>query len=405
MNAFKLNISQAFVYALALVFFTACVPTQFKAYPLIVFFGLCLYLFFKGNRKINYALLLTNGLLYIGALITLLYSEDLKGGVFTLQTMSPLLVFPVFFSLLPENQIETLKGRIHFFLTVYICSVIAFNVLAFIWFWATRFSLTEMWIHFPTAVTEKMGRFSMHPIYASMHCALALLFIFHRLNKTALNYVSSKLLLQILGISILLFFLFFYAKKGPILAFFVCLSVWAIFQHKKIHKCIKWGTLLLLVLVFLMPHTRQRFVEIVKPLNAKAEISSTQIRVLIYDAAIKQIKESPMFGHGIGDYNDVLNTELNNTYKEVLNGKTYNAHNQYLSFLLMGGLLLFSIFLLKLGVNLILAFRYNNLLLLWIILFYGIVMFTESILVREDGVLFFALFINFFALFNRTKPS
>jgi O-antigen ligase len=44
------------------------------------------------------------------------------------------------------------------------------------------------------------------------------------------------------------------------------------------------------------------------------------------------------------------------------------------------------------------AIRLNNQLLILLLLFYGMVMFTENILEREAGVIFFAFFLNFFGL-------
>ena len=51
------------------------------------------------------------------------------------------------------------------------------------------------------------------------------------------------------------------------------------------------------------------------------------------------------------------------------------------------------------------AIRYNNQLLILVLIFYGIVMFTENILEREDGVIYFALFLSFFSWFSRENES
>ena len=68
------------------------------------------------------------------------------------------------------------------------------------------------------------------------------------------------------------------------------------------------------------------------------ESNSFGIRFVIYKNASELIKEFPFFGYGIGDYNDKLKESYkkNNPSLEVY----YNSHNQYISFLLVGGLFL-----------------------------------------------------------------
>jgi len=80
--------------------------------------------------------------------------------------------------------------------------------------------------------------------------------------------------------------------------------------------------------------------------------------------------------------------------------KNYNAHNQYLSSWLIGGLFSFLALVFLLGRNFFLSVKHNNHLLFLVVTFYMIVMFTENILEREDGVIFFSLFLNYFALLN-----
>ena len=66
--------------------------------------------------------------------------------------------------------------------------------------------------------------------------------------------------------------------------------------------------------------------------------------------------------------------------------------------MLIGGIPLLLVFVVMFGLNMVYAIRFNNQLLILLIFFYSIVMFTENILEREDGVIFFSFFLNFFAL-------
>ena len=64
------------------------------------------------------------------------------------------------------------------------------------------------------------------------------------------------------------------------------------------------------------------------------------------------------------------------------------------------GAWLFVAFLFFISYNLVYAIRYNNQILILLILLYGLMMSFENILEREDGVIYFGFFIGFFALLS-----
>jgi hypothetical protein len=127
-------------------------------------------------------------------------------------------------------------------------------------------------------------------------------------------------------------------------------------------------------------------------------MSSSNLRLNLIDVSIDAIKEKPFFGYGIGDTKDILiNLEHKNDF---FNNKYYNTHNQYLNFMLATGflgLLLFIIFLFK---NLQLAIL-GSLEQFSIVLLFILLMFIENILDRQNGVIYFAIFINYFSFYNK----
>jgi O-antigen ligase len=156
----------------------------------------------------------------------------------------------------------------------------------------------------------------------------------------------------------------------------------------------------LVILVALIPNTRNRFLELINISNDKENAqSSTNIRYTIYKNSFKLVKNAPLLGYGIGDYNLVLKESYKKNAPFLLK-KQYNSHNQYLSFFLMGGFCLFLIFIFTYTKNIFLSIKEGNTMLILLLTFYGIMMLFENILERENGVIFFAFFINFFALKN-----
>ena len=158
------------------------------------------------------------------------------------------------------------------------------------------------------------------------------------------------------------------------------------------------------LLLFLIPKTRNRFSEIFTINNSKSiESNSYGVRFVIYKNASELIKEFPFFGYGIGDYNDKLKESYkkNNPSLEVY----YNSHNQYISFLLVGGLFLLLLYFIFLYLNVKLAIKKRNINSLIILCFYSIVMLSENILERENGVIFFSFFLCFFSLNNYNRDE
>ena len=187
-------------------------------------------------------------------------------------------------------------------------------------------------------------------------------------------------------------------KKGPLIALIIVFSLFVVFQRKQ--KLLKPYLLAITTLIFLtivIPKTRDRFVELLKIENLdKGEVTSTNIRYTIYDTAQELVIKSPLIGYGIGDYNQILQEKYTEDGNLLLAERKYNAHNQYFSLLLIGGVISLIIFLLYTGMNLVYAIRFNNQLLILLLVFYVIVMFTENILEREAGVIFFYILFEFF---------
>ena len=179
---------------------------------------------------------------------------------------------------------------------------------------------------------------------------------------------------------------------------------WALFENKKNLKLKIILIISLSLLLFLIPKTRNRFSEIFTINNSKfIESNYYGVRFVIYKNASELIKEFPFFGYGIGDYNDKLKESYkkNNPSLEVY----YNSHNQYISFLLVGGLFLLLLYFIFLYLNVKLAIKKRNINSLIILCFYSIVMLSENILERENGVIFFSFFLCFFSLNNYNKDE
>lgn len=382
---------------LGLLFALVLLPSNSKAIAIFLF-GVAVFVHtLSRKRYFDKKFFFTNSVLFLAIASTFFYSDNTEYALRKLSQMASLIVFPFIFALLTEAERKSIFKDLKKYLWVYIIAVILFNLLPFLWFWGTHYSFSEMMEHFITLVRTRMGKFNIHPIYLSMHCAVAILFSFYILK--GLRSKPKIGLLIVLDI-LLVLFLLLYAKKGPLIGLLVVFSLFIVFQRsQKLFKPYLLAIIAIIGLVIAIPNTRNKFVELLEIETIdKGTVTSTNIRYTIYDTAYELFQESPVIGYGIGDFNDVLRGQYKKDGKDLLVKGTYNAHNQFMSYLLIGGVLLLFLFLCVLAINLVYAIRFNNQLLILLLIFYGIVMLTENVLERESGIIYFALFLNFFSM-------
>ncbi|HIB36730.1 O-antigen ligase family protein [Mesonia sp.] len=379
------------------LFALVLLPSNLKAIVIgIVFLSLLLFRF-KNKFYLNKKFFITNGLFFFFLTLTLIYSSNLGYGIKKLSTMSSLVVFPFMFSLLRKEERNYLFSNLDTYLKTYIFSIFILNAGLFIWFWATNYTFDEMLIHFATAIDKDAGKFNIHPIYISIHCALAIIFSAFLLFKNQKTLSLVSLLLIDAG---LLSFILLYSKKGPIIALVLVLTLLVLSQKNiNITRPYLMGVFTFILLIATIPKTREKFYEIIAMENLQeGKASSTNIRYSIYTKSLEVIEEAPVLGYGIGDYNERLFKAYYESENYILQKGRYNSHNQILSFLLIGGIVLMIVFMGYLTLNFLYAIRLDNKFFIAVMLFYFLNMLTENILEREDGVIFFALFLNLFSL-------
>lgn len=377
-------------------------PSMIKSLLIIIFSLGILILSYNKGFKLNKSLFFVNAAVYLGFLLTLVYTSNFSYASLKLQTGFSLLLFPFLFSLLKMSDVRHILKNTKIYLFVFIVSTFLYNVIPFLWYYATHYSLPDIIKHYPLIIIEDIGKYSIHPIYMSMHCVLSIFFSIHLFKH--IKYRVIKILLLLMNVT-LVCFLMIYARKGPILAFIIILFLWSFFKERKIRKYYLFMIFIVSILVLSVPNTRTRFLELTKIEDAKSSSSSsTNIRFSIYKVSLFLIKEAPFLGYGIGDFNDMLVAQYNKTAKFLVSQK-YNSHNQYLSVLLIGGVPLLLLFLYCLYYNISLSIIHKNHLLIIILGFYSVVMLSENILERENGVIFFSFLLNFFALNNYTQKN
>ncbi len=383
-----------FIYSCcALMFLMPIIPRGFR--PIVIgllLFGAIISAVIN-KEPFKWSNFILNSSLLVIYVISLSYTDDLDYGFRKIGTSSGILIFPLIFSLMSKECIKYILERRYRLMWLFIIATVLLCVGAFIKF-MTQFSFNDTILHYVNIIRSDIYGWKIHPIYLSMHIGISMIFsLFLLKNGTDLKKTVALIILN----AVMIFFLMVMIKKGPIIAFILVMAfLTLVFRNRKLYIVSAIAAASIIGTIIVSPKVQARFSELLQVQNSDHEMTnSTNIRYSIYQCAVKILPKAGILGYGIGDGKD----ELIKCYEEdagFLAANRYNSHNQYLGIILYVGyfgLVLFSLFLLY---HLLRAFSRKNYLLVSIMLFYCIVMFSENILERENGVLFFTFFINLF---------
>ncbi len=390
---------QLFSFAFILMFVLVLFPTNIKSIVIAFFLVIMLIYIFSEKLKFDLNYFILNATIYLLLLLSVTYSEDLNFSIKKLETMVSLFVFPFIFSFFSKQNGNLLIQKIKnskSFLIYYISAVLLLNFVFFSIFWFGEFTFFDTIKHYAYLIDNKLGKYNIHSIYMSMHICVSIIFSLIIIMKNTNKKVNLFLIIAIL---LQLFFLLILNKKGPILSLIVIIALYTFYRGNRLSKFIFIASLVLLTItISANTKNRNQFIELFRINDIEeSKATSTNIRYSIYKYTLDTFKKQRLFGYGVGDSKN----ELLKVYKKnslILYENEYNTHNQYLSFLLsvgLFGLLIISItfyYLLRKG------FRLSNFLFLGIFLFYLIEMFSENILERENGVIFYSFFICLFQI-------
>ena len=333
--------------------------------------------------------------MFLVIFLGLFYSEDIDYGFKYLIRIIPFIVFPVCFLLLQKNKFifseKTLNtGKLLFYL-----STLFFFLSIFMFFYGKGYVTENYFLNYSHRITSKLGKYSIHPIYASIYVAIALI--------VSVNFIKKKkyLYLFITGDILLLINLILLSRKSAILIMLVLLLLYLVF-NKTIY--FKWKIISLISVIMMSflvvkftPDISNRFRDLENIFKNNQQESSSNLRINIYKSSILAINENPILGYGIGDSKNILS--LFEKKQKFLKGNYYNTHNQFLGYLISNGIVGLSFFLLILFKNFNIAasssFEHLSILLL-----FTFMMMIENVLDRQNGIILFSFLLNYFSFKN-----
>lgn len=235
-----------------------------------------------------------------------------------------------------------------------------------------------------------------HPSYMSMYFTFGILILWNsKINKETF---FSKRITNILLIIFSFYVILLMSKTALLLLVFIHLYCGFVWMHKtKIWKSFALA-FTLGITFFIIGYSSSTYVQNridnVFEMSSKDNSGSTGMRIIAWNASLKLIKQNPVLGCGVGDFEDELSLDYMRNKNYKMAKSKINAHNQYLQTTGKSGVVGLLSLLLIFYVVIVKNKSRISILFLWII---GFNFITESILQTQAGIVFFVFFISLFS--------
>ena len=345
--------------------------------------------------------------LYLLQIVGLLYTENVKTGIFILEKKVSLLLIPIF--VLPlfqkEDSLEdTLIEKIGI-----ITLLSSFCLLGIATFKA--FFLNDSQAFFFENFTSPFVHYVYYAMYFACGSLLLIDAVFDRLLERKYGvFIIILLFIYSLG------FLILVASKTGILAFGLASIV---FLYKKIQSkrvfTLSMAMLLLVasLILYFNETTRSRFTELTQNLSiltrdelGEEVITDLNMRLLFWKISVVHSLNDHLFlaGVGTGDAQDYLDSLYTNPKYQLYGYVGWDPHNQWIYTFIQLGLLGVLIMALLYTTSVIRAITQNDLkFLISLIITFGFSQ-SESILESNKGIVFFSLLLTILCIPYKKKP-
>lgn len=381
------------ILALLFLSFFQFLPLNIESYGafILLFIG---FIVFKKFKKGDLIVILSFSLFYLYEILTLLYTENLDRGFKVLLRNITFLIMPIAFILVKD--ILTRK-TIHCFFISYMLSLFVLGI-SLIFFLISFFEIYSLnllslgiknW-KFKHALLYNFYK-ELHPTYLSVSFLLGVIISSHGILKNNWRWINFFLVFFFTLIILLLNSRIVIISYIVVVPTFFLLST-KVLNFKKLFYLFFFCAIVSCISINLV---EERKVDALKA-YAKNSLNINEdnvSRIEIYKTSFSIIKENIFFGVGVGD----VENELKISYKEkglreYYQNKVFNSHNQYLHYLIEGGLPLFILFLLTLTYLFYYTIKNKDYLFFCFLLIIFLVLFTENLFNRINGVFFFSLF-------------
>lgn len=386
---------------------------QLNSLCIILFITNAILLIFLSKKKVAFSMKYLFILLvsfYFLHILGLVNTTNFQNGFFELQKKLSLLIFPVLLFFTPKLTSFEVKTILLSFVTS--CLLIGLFCLFGATFHFIFWGDTSFFFYQSLA-----GIAGMHAIYLSMYCCFSIAILLYSFFGNEIPINLKNKIIYYSALSLLAVLVLLLSGRMQIIFLIIGSILYFIFSFNKNGNKLKpiligvGGGALILAIMFLVPLNRDRFKEAI---NYHSEYSIDKqwggraLRELNWSSAIEVIQKHPFTGVGTGDVQDELDKcYLSHNYVPLLFWKNtkFNAHDQFLettvAFGIPGLILLLGVLIICLA-N---ALKFHNTLYVIFLILFIFSCLTESLLERQNGVVFYALFNSLFLFHSLEKKG
>lgn len=339
-------------------------------------------------------------------ILGMLYTENIPVGKFNLEKKISLFVLPL---ILGTSQFfnESIKQTVlkFFVASCFIASLICLGNGFYKYFFYQDSSY-----FFYMNLTSILDS---HAIYFSMYVCFSIFILLSFLKNNFLVLKRHQKFFLFLIIFYFFCFIILLSARMVLVFLFFSLAIGGTYFSYKKRGLIAWFIILTLSStavvvianrsVFLRERVTKLFESDFSASPDKGNANGLTIRLVKWQCSFEGIKDHLLLGTGTGDSQDYLNKcyERKNFWGQYP-AYHFNSHNQYLETALTLGLAGLTFLLSCMIMPLVFAIRKKQILFISFLLLFAFNSLTESLLERQQGIVFFTFFISLFS-FNRSS--
>jgi O-antigen ligase len=342
-------------------------------------------------------------------LISLVYTKYPALAGIDITRQLAILLFPVLFSLSTFNFSKYRDNLLYVFAIV--CALTIIGLYSYAFYIIHYFKLPLKAIFSDLFINHKFSApINMHATFFSLQIAVAFFYVLTRFINTAV--LKHKIYFLILG-AILLAGLIQLGSKAVFVVMLIGLIAivpyFLIAANKRLKYVLITSVLAILVIgaALSVNSFKERYVTDLKTDLSEdpTENESVEPRIVRWQVAMELVKKHPLIGYGAGSELKILGDEYFKDKLYISYLSLLNAHNQYITFLLVTGTIGLLVYVFTLFFGFKTAWQQKDTLFLIFMLLIAMVSLSESLLNAEKGVYFYSFFFSFFIFSARANPA
>lgn len=353
--------------------------------------------------------------LFVICLFSLMITSDYPVTLNAMGRRITYLLTPLIFLFLPkEKLIEVKKNALTGLFYGSLISAVILLVNNFVFYFATRplLGLDNELLNFYHTGFQFTETVDIHPSYLGAYYLFGLGFL--------LFYSHIKRnIFKIVGCIVLISAIVFLASRAVyiLLILMLILALWAkiknTFQSKLNTSIIFFFGVLSLSLIAVMLFkntylydrvTKEAAWELTHNVNESFNTSTkSDSRMARWEVAVQLFLDKPFLGYGAGNEKRILTEAYIENHLTHAAQKKYDAHNQYLSYILELGVVGLLLFVFYLGVNLFYAIKARDFISSLFVLSVALISLVENFFNNNAGITFIAFFGTVFLFSNASQ--